>query len=138
MQIASTNLAKTLVCKANVKSYYGVTISVYPETMTTKRHCSILEFGRGHTHTLNQLPRASSDVCTPLVCECALKKLAKNPCNVTKHHSKIKAYYIIATYIILFSKSTSCVHIVISILVYDLLYFSSRFATMIHVAQFVY
>jgi len=28
-------------------SYCDVTNSVYPVTMTTIRHCSILEFGRG-------------------------------------------------------------------------------------------
>ena len=45
-------------------SYCEVTKSVYPVKVTTIRHCSILEFGRGHTikHTL----RASQDPCTPL------------------------------------------------------------------------
>ena len=34
---------------ANMSSYCDVTKSVYPVTMTTVRHCSKLEFGRGHT-----------------------------------------------------------------------------------------
>ena len=33
----------------NTTSYRDVTNSVYPVTMTTIRHCSILEFGRGNT-----------------------------------------------------------------------------------------
>jgi len=31
----------------NMTSYCDVTNSVYPETMTTVRHCAILEFGMG-------------------------------------------------------------------------------------------
>ena len=47
-------------------SYCDVTNSAYPVTMTTigLRHCSILEFGRGHP--IKQSPRASLDLCTPL------------------------------------------------------------------------
>ena len=55
MQIASTNFAKTLVGKRNMTSYYDIENSVYTVTMTTIRHCSILEFGRAHT--IKQLPR---------------------------------------------------------------------------------
>jgi len=45
-------------------SYCDVTNSVYPVTMTTISHCSILEFGRGHP--IKQSPRGSADLCTPL------------------------------------------------------------------------
>ena len=38
--------------------------SYYLMTMTTMRHCSILEFGRGHT--IKQSARSSPDFCTPL------------------------------------------------------------------------
>jgi len=48
-----------------VMSYCDVTSSVFPVTMTTIRHCSILEFGRGHRN--KQSPRASPDLCTPLL-----------------------------------------------------------------------
>ena len=48
----------------NTTSYCDVTNIVYPVTMTTKRHCSILEFGRGHP--IKQSPRASPDLCTTL------------------------------------------------------------------------
>jgi len=65
MQIASTNFAKSLVCKRKYDVIYDVTNSVYPVTMTTIRHCSILEFGRGHT--IKQSPRALSEVYTPMV-----------------------------------------------------------------------
>jgi len=45
-------------------SYREVTNSVYPATMTTIRHCSILEFGV--EHPIKQSPRALPDLCTPL------------------------------------------------------------------------
>ena len=45
-------------------SYCDVTISVYPVTMNTIRHCSIQEFGRGHT--IKQSPQAWPVLCTPL------------------------------------------------------------------------
>jgi len=38
--------------------------SYYLVTMTTMCHCSILEFGRGHT--IKQSPRSSPDLCTPM------------------------------------------------------------------------
>ena len=47
MHVVSTNFAKTLVANVNITSYCDVTKSVYPVTMTTTHHCSILEFGRG-------------------------------------------------------------------------------------------
>ena len=43
MHVMSANLTKTFVCKRE----YDLTNSVCPVTMTTIRHCSILEFGRG-------------------------------------------------------------------------------------------
>jgi len=55
---------KRLFANVNVSSNCDVTNSVYPVTMTTIRHCSILEFGRGHT--IKQSPGASPDLCTPL------------------------------------------------------------------------
>jgi len=48
MNVVSTNFAKNLVYKrVNMTSYCDVKNSVYPVTMTTPRHCSKLEFGRG-------------------------------------------------------------------------------------------
>jgi len=38
---------KCWFANVNMKSYFDVTNSVYPVTMTTIRNCSILEFGRG-------------------------------------------------------------------------------------------
>jgi len=55
---------KRWFAKVNMTSYCDVTNSVYPVTITTIRHCSILEFGRGHP--IKQSPRASQDLCTPL------------------------------------------------------------------------
>jgi len=56
---------KRWFANVNMTSYCDVTTSVYPVTMTTIRHCSILEFGGGYT--IKQLPRVSPDLCTPLV-----------------------------------------------------------------------
>jgi len=47
MHVVSTNFAKRWLGNVNMASYGDVTNSVYPVTMTTTRHCSILEFGRG-------------------------------------------------------------------------------------------
>jgi len=47
MHVMSTNFAKTLVTNLNMMSYCDVAKRVYPVTMTTIRHCSILEFDRG-------------------------------------------------------------------------------------------
>jgi len=47
MHVVSTNFAKTLVTSLNMMSYCDVTNRVHQVTMTTIRHCSILEFGRG-------------------------------------------------------------------------------------------
>jgi len=60
----STNFAKMLVASLNMTLYCDVTNSIYPITMTTMRHCSILDFGRGHP--FKQSPRASPYLCTPL------------------------------------------------------------------------
>jgi len=49
----------------NMTSYCDIANSLYSETMTTIHPCSIVEFGRGHT--IKQSPRASLDLCTPLV-----------------------------------------------------------------------
>ena len=57
---------KPWLTNVNMTSYRDVTNnSVYLVTMTTMslRHCSIREFGRGHT--IKQSPRASLDLCTP-------------------------------------------------------------------------
>jgi len=43
MHAVSSNFAKMLVCKHECDG----TNSLYPVTMTTIRHCPILEFGRG-------------------------------------------------------------------------------------------
>jgi len=64
MHVASTNFVKTLVANLNMTSCFDVTNSVYPVTRTTIRHCSTLEFGRGHP--IKQSPRASPDLWTPL------------------------------------------------------------------------
>jgi len=56
--------AKTLVANLNMTSYCDVTNSVYPVTMTTIHHCSILEFGK--RHTIKQSSWASLGLCTPL------------------------------------------------------------------------
>jgi len=58
-------LPKHLFANVNMMSYCDVTNSIYPVTMTIIRHCSILEFGRGHT--IKQSLRPSLDLCTPLV-----------------------------------------------------------------------
>jgi len=55
---------KRWLANMNTTSYCDVTNSVYPVTMTTIRHCSIIEFGRGHT--IKKSPWASPDLCTPL------------------------------------------------------------------------
>ena len=47
MHAVPRNLAKTLVASLNMTSGCDVTNSVYPVTMNTIRHCSILEFGSG-------------------------------------------------------------------------------------------
>ena len=62
MHVVSTNYPKTLVVNLIMTSHF--TNSVYPVTMTTLHHCSILEFVRGHL--IKQSPRASPDLCTPL------------------------------------------------------------------------
>ena len=64
MHVVSTNFAKRLFAIVNMLSNCDVTNSVYLVTMTTIRHCSILEFGQ--VHTIKQSPRASTDLCTPL------------------------------------------------------------------------
>jgi len=56
---------KCWFAKVNMTSYNAVTNSAYPVTLCTIRDWSILEFGRGHT--TKQSPRASSDLCRPLV-----------------------------------------------------------------------
>jgi len=40
---------KRWFANVNMTSYCDITNSLYPVTMTTIRHCSILEFGEGHT-----------------------------------------------------------------------------------------
>jgi len=60
-------LSQNIGCKSEydvimVTSHF--TNSVYPVTMTTICHCSILEFGRGHP--IKQSPRAPPELCTPL------------------------------------------------------------------------
>jgi len=47
MHVVSTHFAKRWHWNVNITSYCDVTNSVYPVTMTTIRHRSILEFGRG-------------------------------------------------------------------------------------------
>ena len=49
MHVVSTCVAKRWLRNMDISSYCDVTKSVYPVTMTTIRHCSILGFGRGHT-----------------------------------------------------------------------------------------
>jgi len=48
MHVVSTNFAKTLFANVNMASYCEVANSVYPVAMTAIRHCSVLEFNRGH------------------------------------------------------------------------------------------
>ena len=56
---------KRWFANVNMTSYCDVTNIVYLVTMTTIRHCWILEFGRGHP--IKQSSQASPDLCTPLV-----------------------------------------------------------------------
>jgi len=55
---------KRWFANVNTTSYFEVTNIVYPQLMTNIRHCSMLEFGGGHT--IKQTPRLSPDVCTLL------------------------------------------------------------------------
>ena len=55
---------KRWFANVNMTSYYDVTNNVFPVTMTTIRHCSILEFGRGASN--QAVARASPDLCMPL------------------------------------------------------------------------
>jgi len=48
--LCQQTLSKRWFAKANMTSYCAVTNSVYPVKMTTIRHCSILEFGRGESN----------------------------------------------------------------------------------------
>jgi len=110
---------KRWFANANMTSYYDVENNVYPVTMTTIPCCSILEFGRGHTIKSSRPAHHQTSArhwllnFSDLISDFAFKKARKNQCNVTKHHSKMKAYYFIYTYIILFAKSMSFVHTVI-------------------------
>jgi len=56
---------KCWFANANMTSYYDVTNSAYPLAMTTPCHCSIPEFGRGHT--IKKSPGAPSDLHWSLV-----------------------------------------------------------------------
>jgi len=49
MHVVSTHLAKCWLGNVNMLLYCDVTKNVYSVTMTTVRHCSKQEFGRGHT-----------------------------------------------------------------------------------------
>jgi len=62
--LCQQTLPKRWFANVNMTSYCDVTTSVYPVTMTTKYHCSILEFG--WDHIIKKSPRASPDLCTPL------------------------------------------------------------------------
>jgi len=62
--LCQQTLPKRWFANVDMTSYCDVTNIVYPVTMTTIRHCSILGFGRGHP--IKQSPRASVDLCTPL------------------------------------------------------------------------
>ena len=46
--LCQQTLPKRWFANMNMASYCGVTNSVYPVTITAIRHCSILEFRRGH------------------------------------------------------------------------------------------
>ena len=50
MHVVSETSPKRWFANVNMTSDSGVTNRVYPATMTTVRHCSILEFGRGASH----------------------------------------------------------------------------------------
>jgi len=63
--LCQQTLPKLWFANVNMTSYCDVTNSVYPVTMTTIRHCSILEFGR--EHTIKKSPQASPDLRTSLV-----------------------------------------------------------------------
>jgi len=49
MHVVSRYFAKRWRRNVNMSSYCDVTKNVYPVTMDTIHHCSILEFGKGHT-----------------------------------------------------------------------------------------
>ena len=133
MEIVSTNFGKKLVCKPK----YDVILVRYkqhiPVTMTTIRHWSILEFGRGHTIKLS--PRTSSYLYTPLVSNlqlvdhrlCSWKTSQKS---MQRSHILLQdaglLFHLYGHCSILFAKSMSFVQVVISILVNDL-FFCSRF-----------
>jgi len=61
----------------NMASYSDATNNVYPVTMITIRHCSILGFGRGHPS--KQSPRASPDLCMPLLLGVTLRDKKHRP-----------------------------------------------------------
>ena len=63
--LCQQTLSNRWFANVNMTSYCGVTNSVYWVTMTTIRHCSILEFITGHT--IKESPRASPDLCTSLI-----------------------------------------------------------------------
>ena len=73
----------------NMTSECDVAKSAYPVTITTIRHCSKREFGRGHT--IKQSPRASPDLCKPLsqgfTNFTAVHFVAK--CHIRKHFAKV-------------------------------------------------
>jgi len=64
MQIVSTHFAKTWFGNVNMTPDCDVTNTEYRVTVTSIRHCSILQFGGGHT--IKQSPRASPGLCMPL------------------------------------------------------------------------
>ena len=73
---------KRWLAKVNMTSYCDVTNSVYPITTTTIRHCSIVEFGRGHP--IKKSPRTLPDLCTPLAQDLSvsfLESLRRRNCN---------------------------------------------------------
>jgi len=68
MHVVSTNFAKTVFANVNMTSYCDVTNNVCPVTMTTIRHCSIPEFGRGASNQTVALgitrPLHATESCT--------------------------------------------------------------------------
>jgi len=62
--VVSANFAKTLICKHD----YDVILHHHKQRISSNKvtigHCLILDFRRGHA--MQQSPRASPDLCTPL------------------------------------------------------------------------
>ena len=91
MHLCQHSSPKYWFANVNMTSYCDVTNIVYPVTMTTIRHCSILEFGWGHT--IKQPARASPDLDTPLKStDSYWEIICTASCNVVHLHLTLLPY----------------------------------------------